>query len=920
MFRVSALILSLLVLLSGCTGRYKTKEQLLDEGLKQVQKNNPGGAIVLFKTALDKDQNYVEARFQLAKAYYVIGKMDAAEKELQKVRRQDPSSREARIELARVLAHTNRPDDALKEISQYLGDSSTDCDALDIAGWAHAVKNDTSGAVTLLKRAVTACGERSAPTISLSIVYAMMGDMQEAEKQITSVLEKEPTNRKALYLLAEIQTSRNDGTAALQTLDRVLQINPNDLEAQYRKGLLYIEIKDYDNARIVADAMIKQFPKRAESHRLQGFVYYFKQQYVDAIPALQRSLVMQPNAGTYYILGLSHYYRNEKEQAINQFQKALEVNPSLIQARVQLALLLLQVKRTDDAIKEVKTALAQDDQNAMAHNVLGSAYLTKGNYAEGLTELNKALELDPSLAEIHLKKGLVAMKRGRSDEAESELISAVSLRPEAQDMRRVLALYYINRNEAVKALDVLKQGLQGGSSDAVSYYLMGEVYLRQNNLSEARVNYQKAKDADPKYDPAYFRLASLDLMQQKQDDGIKEIRGVLEKEPGNVQAMLLLASLAEMNSNENEARKNYLAAADTGKAEGIIPAALYLQRMNDADKAISVLNEGINKAPTDIRLLELKGRILLANKQYNYALSTFEAVDRINHQIGLGHLLNTYIAMGKQAKALEMIQAEIKGNPTNVSLRAELSRIYLLQGNRNEAIANSRDIITKNPDSPVGYLTLVMVYEGSNDVDKAIEVLKSLPKTQSAKFSYTLGNLYARKKNYVAALEQYREAEKIDAGSSQVLFMKGSVFDAMGKKKDAADEYQKAVRLSPNNAMALNNLAYLYAEENKNLSQALVFATHALMLQPQNDFIRDTLGYVLLKNGRIDQGLIMLKKAWEGKPNNPSICYHLALAYKENGDSVKAAEYIQKALELGDFPEAHDAKILLGKMKKSGDS
>ncbi len=41
--------------------------------------------------------------------------------------------------------------------------------------------------------------------------------------------------------------------------------------------------------------------------------------------------------------------------------------------------------------------LAQDDRYALAHNVLGSAYLTKGNYTEGITELNKALELDPSL-------------------------------------------------------------------------------------------------------------------------------------------------------------------------------------------------------------------------------------------------------------------------------------------------------------------------------------------------------------------------------------------------------------------------------------------------------------------------------------------------------------------------------------------
>ncbi len=120
------------------------------------------------------------------------------------------------------------------------------------------------------------------------------------------------------------------------------------------------------------------------------------------------------------------------------------------------------------------------------------------------------------------------MKRGRGEEAESELAAAVRIKPEAQDTRRILALYYLNRNEPEKAIDVLRKGMQGGPSDAVSYYLMGESYLRKNDLNEARTYFIKAKEANPKYDLAYFRLASIDFMQEKQEEGIKEIRSLLE--------------------------------------------------------------------------------------------------------------------------------------------------------------------------------------------------------------------------------------------------------------------------------------------------------------------------------------------------------------------------------------------------------
>jgi tetratricopeptide (TPR) repeat protein len=180
-----------------------------------------------------------------------------------------------------------------------------------------------------------------------------------------------------------------------------------------------------------------------------------------------------------------------------------------------------------------------------------------------------------------------------------------------------------------------------------------------------------------------------------------------------------------------------------------------------------------------------------------------------------------------------------------------------------------------------------------------------------------LGNAYALKKNYPAALEQYRKAENAKKGSDQVIFQKGSLLYSMGRKKEAEAEYQRVLRLSPNHVGALNNLAYLYLEESRNLPESVRYATRAFVLAPQDDSIRDTLGYVLLKNGKVDQGLKMLKKASESSPKNPSIHYHLALGYKASGESSKAVESLQKALALGEFPEARDAKALLEKIKKN---
>ncbi len=917
LYGIPVLILLLFYLVSGCSFQDKTKEQLMSDGIRLVQENKAGEAIISFKKALNKDPNYYEARFQLAKIYCAIGKLEDASKELEKVRRLNPSSREVKIELARVMVQTGKPDDALREVAGYLSADTTDGKVLEIAGWAHALKKDYLVAKTLLKRAVDLSGTRSDASLSLAAVDDLMGNTQDAETELTHISEKEPANIKALYLLADIQLRRKNGKQALQTLDRIIQANPKDINAQYRRGLLYLGNGEYDHALALSQTMIKMFPTRAEGERLKGIVLFAKQQYIEAIAALQKSLMVQPDVSAYYVLGLSLYQKNETEQAINNLQKALEIQPSFAAARIYLSMFLLKKNRVDDAVLEVKKVLDEENNNAFAHNVLGSAYIAKENYAEALAELNKALKIQPGFADAHIKKGLIALQQGKGTEAESELAYAMRLLPEQQDVRRMLALYYINHNEYSKAISVLRDGIRGQQSDAVLYYLIAESFLRQDNVNEAMKHFVKAKETDPKNDLASIKIASIYFLQGKQEQGIQELRNLLDRSPNNLQALLMLASLSELNGNENDARKYFIRAGENGAPEGIAAASKYFQRANDTDLAVKVLKEGMIKWPDNELLCELIGKIQVARKQYKDAIKTFERLERYNYQLGFTYLVRTYLVMGDDTKALERIRAEIEKNPTNLNLRAELSNVYQHMGKTNNAIENAQDIIRQNPKSPRGYLNLALVYQRSNDLDKAIKVLRDVDRKEDADIAFMLGNLFFLKKNYAAALGQYRKAEKIKPGAVPVLFQKGDVFYAMQKKEEAIAEYQKVIRLSPNHVMALNNLAYLYGEENRKLDQALLYATRAFVLAPDNDLIRDTLGYVLVKSGKIDQGLYMLKKAAGDSQKNPNFLYHLALAYNARGDTVGAVENLQKALKIGDFPEAIEAKTLLQKFEKN---
>jgi Tfp pilus assembly protein PilF len=163
------LALIILITLSSCVS--KNKEELLAEGLKQLDASNPGGAVVLFKSALEKDENYLDARFQLARSYARLGKLEQAEKEFNKVLKQNPSRDEVLLELAGIFNASKKADEAFKLGEQYLAKHPGSAEGLEILGISSAVNNRLDDAERYLLQAVAADTSRAKTKLELAVVY-----------------------------------------------------------------------------------------------------------------------------------------------------------------------------------------------------------------------------------------------------------------------------------------------------------------------------------------------------------------------------------------------------------------------------------------------------------------------------------------------------------------------------------------------------------------------------------------------------------------------------------------------------------------------------------------------------------------------------------------------------------------------------
>ncbi|MGB9606726.1 MAG: tetratricopeptide repeat protein, partial [Bryobacteraceae bacterium] len=133
-----------------------------------------------------------------------------------------------------------------------------------------------------------------------------------------------------------------------------------------------------------------------------------------------------------------------------------------------------------------------------------------------------------------------------------------------------------------------------------------------------------------------------------------------------------------------------------------------------------------------------------------------------------------------------------------------------------------------------------------------------------------------------------------------------------GNWQDAAAHYRKAIDLEPRNVLALNNLAFLLAENLNQPDEALQLAQKAKELAPESPEVDDTLGWIYYHKGLYGSAIQHLERAAAGRNATALRKYHLAMAYWKAGEQAKARAALAEARRLdANLPELKAAETLI---------
>ncbi len=414
----------------------------------------------------------------------------------------------------------------------------------------------------------------------------------------------------------------------------------------------------------------------------------------------------------------------------------------------------------------------------------------------------------------------------------------------------------LRHNDAGGAVDSLQQAINDEPDNAVAHYQLGLAFDMQHNEARAESEWREAARLRPDLTDAPRALAALEMRRGDLDALTQTAQQIISGAPYAPDGYLMRA-LVEMN------RQRYSdAQQDLTKAMGIAPAS---------------------PAP-----YVYMGDLYQSQKQYPEAIKFF------------------YQALDKDAASTDALQG--------------IMNVYLAQKQTDQAVAAARAQIAKSPETGGFYDLLGTALFQKKDLTgaeaalrKAIELDKN-----NADALLKLGQVQAAEGSVSQALATYQQSIKDHPREIGFYILAGEMYESQQDWPNAKTMYQKALEIQPDNPLASNNLAYVMLEQGGNVDVALAMAQTARRGMPDSSSVADTLGWAYYQKGVYKSAIDLFQESLRlnekrGEVDNPTVHYHLGLAYQKVNQPAQARQQLERALRIN--PNNSDARKALSELR-----
>lgn len=752
--------------------------------------------------------------------------------------------------------------------------------------------------------------------------YLTETKFQEASLEFRNAIQIDGNDAQAYWGLGRAYEGLERFPEMLDALRKTVSLdqNKNNLEARVKLGNFYLA-----GNRGRSDVI-------AEAERLAKEVLAKDQNHIEGHILLAGVLFAQ----------------HQKDQAFTELDRAIQIDPKRVESYLSMAKFYIASRELQKAEELFQRALSVNANSPMAHTEYGKFLAQTNRPAEAEAELSKAVEVGPKDRNARFVLSSYYLVNRQFDKAEESYKILASLEPDKPESQAVLADFYSAINRSDDAVRIYTEVLAKSPDFLQGRYRLGEIMLTKGDTQGANAQIDEILKKD-KHDRQALLLRARMKARGGQVDGLKsaleDLKDVLRQEPNSRPGLYFMAQINYSLGLMDQARAF---AADLEKNyPDYLPAKLMQLQMTltagdfkGATAQASDLLTRIDKTGPDREnspqlLAEIRqkthlvrGGAQLQLRNIAAARQDFEIAKQIapSDPVVYNSLALVSLAENKQPEAIGSFENALNVDATNFDALNGLITLYANSKDFGKAHARIDQALGAYPNvASLHYLkAIVYGYEQNLQMGEA-ELRRAIELDQNYLPAYSsLANLYISSKQEDRAIAEYQKIVALRPENSTPYTMIGILEDQRKNHDAAADNYRKALEKDPNNAIAANNLAWLYAETGKgNLDEALRLAQGVVQKYPNVAGFLDTLGWVFYKKNLHTAAVEQLRKAvslneTQARATNtaPSAAYHyhLGMALKGKGDIEESRREMEAAVRLSEkapFAEVEQARKAL---------
>lgn len=720
--------------------------------------------------------------------------------------------------------------------------------------------------------------------------------------------------------------SEGNYQGAIVIYKTVLENSPENMEARLALGKAYLGAGKMDQAEKNFEKYLRQNPYDKAVLLDMAKLAAYRQDSEVAIDYLKKYVAEYPDSSeAYELLGKNYWQLGKKELTRENFEKAMEVDPTGPTPKLAMAQYYVALGDPDKARTYIDSILEHDPTNREALHYRAREQLAAGdvqNYQQTLKTLLQH-HSDDAYAKYSLAKSYITEQQPESARPLASDLKVHS--PNTGYGQRIEGLIKYTQKDFKGAIDSYLESISI-RPDLESYLYLGLSQYGAGDLETAISNLRIVADRAPDMVKAREMISLILLQQRRYNEAIAEAEKVLEVDSSNVIARTIKGDAYSAQGEREKALEQLkeITDLDPRYSAAFMKMGMLHYELGDIAESEAALQGAVNAAPTSLRPRLVLSDFYRRNGDKSRARKVLEeGLTGEPADVGLySSLAKMELAERRPAKARELLELAKKADDANPVSYMMLASMDIAEKKPEEALAEYDALLAKSPDTLQVLMAKAAVLDAMDRSAEAAAVYDEATKSGNPRTYLAYAGSKRKSGDAEGALAIINNGLANNPFNGDLLKAKADVLFGLKRFDDVLVMCDEIERKNREAGMSLRIRTYMLM---KDVEKAVATGRQLCDINPKAPGSYLILADVYRRTQQTDEWGKILEEGVSKSGPNGELLLELSRYYASLGDYNKALTYLDSVIRSNDkyfsaYSMQGDIYNQLGRTEKAIDS